>query len=379
MTGLYEAALREPALHAGEHAAYVWAGILFLAPILACDPLPHPPSAIARFSWLMAAMVVMCAAGRPADVRRERALPVLSRARARARALRARRPAAGGHDHVDRRWRGDVRACARAWRCRRCSPKSAANDAGSRVRVRRDDARAATARCVRRPRVDRLRRRGRSADAQAAARARRPARTARSLAQGRALFASSCASCHGIERPGHPGRGPSLHGVGALAADFYLQTGRMPLPSPRAQPMRASPAFSQRRSHALVAYVASFGGPGDPDRGSRKGSRREGQRPVRAGLRGLPHDPGPGRDRDRRNGSVVEPGDTETGRRGDTDGPVRDATLRRRRALSETVNSIARYMQSIQPPDNRGGWGIGRIGPIPREWSRGCWPPPRCG
>jgi ubiquinol-cytochrome c reductase cytochrome c subunit len=28
------------------------------------------------------------------------------------------------------------------------------------------------------------------------------------------------------------------------------------------------------------------------------------------------------------------------------------------------IDSIARYVQSTQHPENRGGWGIGRIGPI---------------
>ncbi len=59
LTGVYEAALRDPLIHAGEHAAYFWSGMLFLLPLLAADPIPHPPGAIARFSWLMAAMVVM--------------------------------------------------------------------------------------------------------------------------------------------------------------------------------------------------------------------------------------------------------------------------------------------------------------------------------
>lgn len=59
LTGVYEAALRNQTIHAGEHAAYFWSGLLFLAPLLAADPIPHPPGAIARFSWLMAAMVVM--------------------------------------------------------------------------------------------------------------------------------------------------------------------------------------------------------------------------------------------------------------------------------------------------------------------------------
>lgn len=59
LTGIYEAALRNQAIHACEHAAYFWTGLLFLAPLLAADPIPRPPGAIARFSWLMAAMVVM--------------------------------------------------------------------------------------------------------------------------------------------------------------------------------------------------------------------------------------------------------------------------------------------------------------------------------
>jgi cytochrome c oxidase assembly factor CtaG len=59
LSGLYEAALRNQVVHAGEHAAYFWSGLLFLAPLLAADPIPHPPGALARFSWLMAAMVAM--------------------------------------------------------------------------------------------------------------------------------------------------------------------------------------------------------------------------------------------------------------------------------------------------------------------------------
>jgi cytochrome c oxidase assembly factor CtaG len=59
LTGLYEVALRDQTVHAFEHAAYFWAGALFLLPILAADPIPRPPSAIARFCWLMAAMTVM--------------------------------------------------------------------------------------------------------------------------------------------------------------------------------------------------------------------------------------------------------------------------------------------------------------------------------
>jgi putative membrane protein len=59
LTGFYETALRDQTIHVFEHAAYFWTGVLFLAPILGSDPIPHRPGAVARFSWLMAAMVVM--------------------------------------------------------------------------------------------------------------------------------------------------------------------------------------------------------------------------------------------------------------------------------------------------------------------------------
>jgi len=95
------------------------------------------------------------------------------------------------------------------------------------------------------------------------------------LQRGAALYAANCSQCHGPTGAGktHPGPvsgvndvagiGPSLRGVGALAADFYLSTGYMPLQSPYDQPRRSRVLFSDRDLKALVAYVASFS-PGPP-------------------------------------------------------------------------------------------------------------------
>jgi ubiquinol-cytochrome c reductase cytochrome c subunit len=90
-------------------------------------------------------------------------------------------------------------------------------------------------------------------------------------AAGRSLFEVSCTTCHGLEGRGTD-RGPSLVGVGAASADFYLATGRMPLDRPHAEAERKKPAFSPDQIALLTAYVASLG-PGtpipdvDPDRG----------------------------------------------------------------------------------------------------------------
>jgi ubiquinol-cytochrome c reductase cytochrome c subunit len=81
---------------------------------------------------------------------------------------------------------------------------------------------------------------------------------------GHALFVPGCSSCHGPNGEGVTGRGPSLAGSGAVAADFYLRTGRMPLASPAQQPTRGPAAYPDEQIRALVAYVGSLGGPPIP-------------------------------------------------------------------------------------------------------------------
>src|SRR4051812_39567811 len=79
-------------------------------------------------------------------------------------------------------------------------------------------------------------------------------RTPPLAAMGRQLFVDGCSSCHGVDARGLPGQGPSLHGAGAAAADFYLSTGRMPLDDPKDQPLRTNPAYERPERDALVAY-----------------------------------------------------------------------------------------------------------------------------
>ncbi len=185
------------------------------------------------------------------------------------------------------------------------------------------------------------------------------------VAQGRSLFASSCAACHGIGAQGIHGRAPSLHGVGALAADFYLQTGRMPLPSPRAQPMRTRPAFPQPQIRALVAYVASFGGPAIPLVRPSRGSLAEGQRLFSLNCAGCHTIQGQG---GIVTGAVVPSLDQATPTQvaeAIRIGPYVMPRFGEGELSTGEIDSIARYVKSIQHPDDRGGWGIGRIGPIP--------------
>ena len=62
--------------------------------------------------------------------------------------------------------------------------------------------------------------------------------TSQQVAEGRALFAVGCASCHGLNGEGQVSdtiQGPSLVGVGAAAVDFQVSSGRMPLARPGQQ------------------------------------------------------------------------------------------------------------------------------------------------
>jgi ubiquinol-cytochrome c reductase cytochrome c subunit len=82
---------------------------------------------------------------------------------------------------------------------------------------------------------------------------------------GRELFQVACSSCHGLDGEG-TGRGPTLVGVGAASADFYLSSGRMPLDRSDVQSQRKDPAYTPREIRQLVGYVASLGpGPAIPE------------------------------------------------------------------------------------------------------------------
>jgi ubiquinol-cytochrome c reductase cytochrome c subunit len=84
------------------------------------------------------------------------------------------------------------------------------------------------------------------------------------VARGRALYLTGCVSCHDVDGSGVDNRGPSIIGVGAASADFFLTTGRMPASNPPdVQTTRKHPAYPPDDIAALTAFVASLG-PGPP-------------------------------------------------------------------------------------------------------------------
>jgi ubiquinol-cytochrome c reductase cytochrome c subunit len=201
--------------------------------------------------------------------------------------------------------------------------------------------------------------------------------------RGEALYGRYCIACHGPRGAGiaepqpigagplrlqdrQVGLGPSLRGVGERAADLNLRTGYMPLPHIGLQPRRSRVLLSEAAIRKLVAYVGSLGdGPPVPRPHPARGNLAEGlhlftdhcagchQIAARGGYIGS---------------AIAPPLDDAT--------PTQIAEAVRvgpyvmprfsTKAISDRqLDSIIAYVQYARNPDDRGGWSIGRIGPVP--------------
>jgi ubiquinol-cytochrome c reductase cytochrome c subunit len=202
-------------------------------------------------------------------------------------------------------------------------------------------------------------------------------------ARGYHLYGQYCIACHGANGRGvvqpkpvgaGPGRSqqeqtalaPPLQGVGALSADFYLRTGYMPLREVGRQPRRSRVIFDEAQIRALVAYVASLGkGPAIPQPHPERGSLSEGMKLFTDHCAGCHQ--------------IVAEGGYLTGA---TPPPLEDATTVQiaqavrigpyvmprfsNKSISDRqLDSLIRYVHYTKSPDDRGGWAIGHIGPVP--------------
>jgi ubiquinol-cytochrome c reductase cytochrome c subunit len=195
--------------------------------------------------------------------------------------------------------------------------------------------------------------------------------------QGSQLYAANCSGCHGVagtgvttppqRGPGNvKGQGPPLRGVGALAADFYLRTGYMPLGKPTEQPYRSRVQFSEREIRALTAYIARLGkGPGIPQPHPEDGRLSEGLHSFTEHCAGCHQVAGEGGYvTDKRVPTLKDATPTQVAEAVRI-GPYYMPKFSKKDISDRELDSINAYVQSIKQPVDRGGWGIGHIGPVP--------------
>lgn len=186
------------------------------------------------------------------------------------------------------------------------------------------------------------------------------------LDRGLELYGQTCASCHG---PGGVGteQGPPLIGVGAATVDFMLSTGRMPIGDPQQQPVRLPPVFSSRDIEALVAYVTSLGegGPPIPDVDPEAGDLPLG-REVFTDNCAACHGSG-GQGASVGGGRIAPPLHEATALQ------VAEAVRAGPGAMppfggdaldQEQLDAVVRYVLSLRDPEDRGGLGLGHVGPV---------------
>jgi ubiquinol-cytochrome c reductase cytochrome c subunit len=205
------------------------------------------------------------------------------------------------------------------------------------------------------------------------------------VTRGYHLYGQYCIACHGANGRGFqqpvpnrlgaaPGRlqnqqtalAPSLQGVGALAADFYLRTGYMPLRRTGMQPRRTRVLFSEDQIQALVAYVASLGnGPPIPQPRPDRGNLSEGMKLFTehcAGCHQIVAEGG------YVTGAIPPPLEESTAvqiAQAVRIGPYVMPRFSEKDISDSELDSIIRYIQYAKHPDDRGGWSIGHLGPVP--------------
>jgi ubiquinol-cytochrome c reductase cytochrome c subunit len=194
----------------------------------------------------------------------------------------------------------------------------------------------------------------------------RQASPADEVALGRQLYLVRCSSCHGIDARGVSGIAPELIDAGAASADFYLRTGRMPLADYHDQPIRHRPAYPDNEIRALVAYVGSLdSGPGIPNL-PQQADLSQGFQLYSINCAQCHNDAGAG--------GALGYGDivpslmhasmldaAEAMRIGPKPMPVFGSDT----LSDQQVANIAAYVEYLHHPRDRGGLGLGHLGPIP--------------
>jgi ubiquinol-cytochrome c reductase cytochrome c subunit len=180
------------------------------------------------------------------------------------------------------------------------------------------------------------------------------------------LFERDCAVCHGNDARGSP-RGPTLVGVGAASLDYWLSTGRMPTSGPSATPPRRPPRYSPGEIQGLIAYVQSLtgvSGPPIPRVNLSAADIANGGVLFRLNCAACHSWAGEG-------GALVQGSAPTTMHATSTQiaeairvGPDAMPSFGRAALSDQEVTDVIAYVRGLDHPDDRGGFPLGRIGPL---------------
>jgi ubiquinol-cytochrome c reductase cytochrome c subunit len=200
--------------------------------------------------------------------------------------------------------------------------------------------------------------------------------------RGEELYLRDCAWCHGNQGQG-TGVAPDLvTGTnGPALTHFMLTTGRMPLDFPEERMDRADPIYNEGEIDDIVDYVATFDQPGAPiptvqleqgdlDIGAELYAENCAACHSTSGIGGALAS---GRAAELPEVQVQRPANIAPGLEPSTPTEIAEAMLTgpgtmpvfgSQTITPEQLDSVVLYVTYLQHPDDRGGAGIGRVGPV---------------
>jgi ubiquinol-cytochrome c reductase cytochrome c subunit len=195
--------------------------------------------------------------------------------------------------------------------------------------------------------------------------------SAEAIEEGKRLYDASCITCHGRNGQGVEDRGPSLIGAGAAAVEFQVATGRMPATAQNAQIERRQPLYTREEAQAIGAYIQSLGGgPEMPDETDEQiiagGDIARGGALFRVNCSSC-HTFGGG-------GGALSSGKDAPALYESTardiwgamlTGPQNMPVFGNNQLSPQEKRDIVAYIHTLQTDPDPGGWGIGRLGPVP--------------
>lgn len=189
---------------------------------------------------------------------------------------------------------------------------------------------------------------------------------AQSTDTGRTLYSRDCAVCHGAAGEGSF-RGPPIKDSGQAAVDFMLTTGRMPLTEPARDVPRRSPRYSTDEIRSLLAYTGQFvTGPAVPTVDTTGADLAKGGELYRLNCASCHQAVGAGGAL--AYGTTAPPLDqatpaqvVEAMRVGPGSMPVFSSD----QVDDAAAAGVAAYVGYLRHPDDRGGLGLGHLGPVP--------------